>query len=785
MADLSHNRGPADRRVRRTQASVRTTQAPSEQSRIVSRDVSKVVSSKEGSNLPAVFQEFFGGLSSAANTVAEAASIAKNYEIEQENETQRSMATADALAGRESRFSQQHDRDYVDTFDTVKGKRDGYGLADDYRKFLAGLPLDADPDAAKAEFLEAQFGSGTDSARYNEAAIATFEQQATAENTKFKQRHIAAVTQQVLRDHVATAADELNSGNMGPNEFYEAIETGVSLVGEDNRDAAMQSVIGGIVNGAEGPEAISSAISLLNAPGYAGTQSFAERFPEAAYAAEQKLLKRKLAIDTSASSDAYMSVERVVNAAVEAKDLSALLQAVEYLDKVHNTHGAEASYQRLTLKIDTALLKLAEDGSYLNEVHRLVGGGSHSNAFDGNKLLEASDTYLKQVVGQTDFLTTGDADDIAIAAKVAAALGGVSTNTKAYLEKSLRHPETAERVHQYLTQMDQFGRLKPSDVLSEDAFLLWQAGQALAGLGGPDGQRMSLGEAIQSVAEARYDFAAERRAIDYQTLMGRTSVAAAKAAVTEDVLKGVVKPMPGISLNSVHLGALKSEILNTFESALVLFQNTVGGGAKELALNAVIGKYQDRIGIAPGMDDSYVAHSVTYMNPNIPRFGEEVANGRGGTESTIDTYREDVEKLYSKFKFLSDDDEAFSAVPYAPGQARGTGGYLIHDGGIPVTFMEDRTYTIGDDRGDSTDIYYQTAEEILKTLPDGFGLTKVEDAGEDVYHLTYTPRFKDQRTLQQLEDEWTAPGLGQGRNRGAGYPGVRSDIFDTSRGRNR
>ena len=266
-----------------SRTSVRTdsySTAPTQQSRLVENAVPTVSTGQTGlEGLSSVFQNFFGQASRGLQAVAEAEAISqkgglerdfqqKKYNLEVENNKQQHQATADAEAGRALDVSLADDRDYLETFQKVKGEKDGRKLASDWYEQVASKagPND-DLRAATDKWLQEQWGTGTGEAIYDATALSTFKRFADGQMLNHSENQVKARIAQNVRDVDGIVFDRAQSGDLTPESIAE-MQDMYRKADPWNASQAPLRVAQTIANAAKGDAGRAQAIeAALSRPG--------------------------------------------------------------------------------------------------------------------------------------------------------------------------------------------------------------------------------------------------------------------------------------------------------------------------------------------------------------------------------------------------------------------------------------------------------------------------------------------------------------------------------------
>jgi hypothetical protein len=675
------------------------TTAPTEQSRVIPREVPEFRSAMTGlDGLSEAFSRFFGQASSAIDSFRKGAMIVEKQRIEQENAAQQKQAVSDFYSGREMDGALTNDLDYYDTYRGLLAIKTGNDAAVEFDKFYREEWLPANPqgdlESARTQWIKDNLVGGEDK-EFEGASIASFVK-ATDKMVGDQRENAARIQIEQGKQNLTAALNaDAKNGELTPERVAFYIEAARKIDPLNPHEAA-PFVADAVMAAIEAnPNQTTALLDLLTKPGTGvNGKSFAESFPEAFAEKQRKAVENwegvnsfdeRMAVD--ALKEKSFQFERMTDDELTGEFLNEWLAATAKFGKSNELMAIKRSFEeeidrRTAVSVDYA----AADA--------MLYGDAQPDPTILRKVMP-DPVYMEQKLGTADILK---ADPVDAAAYLIRSKGAVAEDFKTQISGALlafENPQAQLRALTLLNEL-QAGRTKGFAELflsSEAQRYFDHVSFIMTGTDEP------MDAVVQRVNEVR-------RSVDMNTgwkdLGAGDTAEKANAAVRDRVEGNIEKLLNGgnwltnlfgedVNIDPVTMQTISDYALGeaqvlakqglTWEQAVDKATSKLLGRATVIPANGVYNFSLDTDEPpfwtdAEGKVQPRVRLGFTVINPNT-----------GKAVNTVEVYEKQLKEFGERRGSLipGGDVDAVSLSPYYP-QVTGVGSYTVTEGGDPIVF---------------------------------------------------------------------------------------------------
>lgn len=782
-------------RYSRTQvATPAITQAPHEQSKLISRPVPEFKSSRAGlDGLSQAFSNFFGATNKAAETLMQAVAISDKSRIEQENTAQQRQAAGDALTGKPMDPSQTDDYDYYDTYRSVLAQRTGADATREFKDWYQNDFLVKTPngDLAKArQEWAVQNLTGTDDPEFDGMALSTFYKGTETMLGTHMESKLKAQFAQGKQNLEAVIDADAGNGTITPERVAYYIQAAGKLDPLNAHEAAPMVANALAVAVQNHPDKSGPILSTLDREGTGiNGKSFSQSFPEAYAKLQQKAVASFEATNTMQEWEA---VNGLKERSMKLKDASDddLVQFGADLISTRNRYGAANDIEALQGVMAKEINRRVTEQTNFAHVQQMLLGKTPT---DVDVLRKNLPDYMKKVMGIDNILT---ADPAQVGQILVRAGTVVPEDYKAQVSNAIMNfsNPSAQMAAISLLQVVEKARDQKfaANYLTDEAYRYYKH---------ISDEQMLTSEPIDATLARVAEIRRQAKPVDnWSAIVGKTS-GEARAEVNSYIDYAVKKTFwDGPIRAAVREWIIPNFIAERFESGILLpaplreritdyamavvNERSAQGIDWKQAIEEAVGRMSQRGEVIPN-NGRYVLKVDDTLNPTYTengvakprvRMGFNVYNPISGENvDTVSIYNDQLYKLNGNlsniFRQGLAQDVSLVEHPYAVAK----GAYAVAQRGDYIVFKAGETFDVNQMKltEEQVPVFYprerkvtfpETEQELSRTLgdliPEGFGFIKIDLSGDKTgWMLAYRPNFGDEegRTLQQRERDFQPP----------------------------
>ncbi|MCX5512232.1 hypothetical protein C3941_09185 [Kaistia algarum] len=423
--------------IRSSRTSIRgsgiSTTSPTVQTQVVPRAIPEFRSTAEGlDGLSNAFGQFFGAASGALSSVRDGIMIGERQRIEQENAAQKDQAQGDFYAGRPMDAAQQDDLDYFDTYRSLVAGRTGYDAVQDFNKWyledFAPKNPKGDIVAARDQWVKDNLSGAEDPALEGQILAAFY---------KGSEQTVATHQENAVRIQISQGVDNLKSviaaeakaGDFTPDRLAFYVSAARTLDPLNPSEAAPR--VAAAVSAAIklNPDKSISMLSVLQKPGTGvNGKSFAESFPDAYAAVEEKAVSDHMQINTMEALGAVKALDERARK-IETMSQDEINVLVSDMIATEHKYGAGSAIDGLMGTVQKALDKRVDIQLNVEHVDAMLNG----SPLDVDVMKKYLPTYLK--AKGIDSILSGDPAQVGLI--LAKTNGNIPEDYKAQLSSAL------------------------------------------------------------------------------------------------------------------------------------------------------------------------------------------------------------------------------------------------------------------------------------------------------------------------------------------------------------